>query len=431
MEARGRVEPAFVVAALLVGGSLALAGLAFLPAATDSGPGLSRSQIQHIVEIMMENHSFDNYFGVYPGTTDGLPANTSVPGPNGTTVFPYWIDANSTPSPPHDRTAEIADVDGGRMDGFVQQMALVDPAAPDTPMGYYDATEVGGYWALAEQFLLCDHYFASVLGPTLPNRLYAMAGASSGVTADSLPAQGLTLETIFDELTLYGLGWKYFYALGGDYAPLPLWLSPLRENPAEVADVVPMSALLPTIRSGALPAVTFVDPSQGPYSEEPPLSVTVGEEWALSVISAIEASPEWGSTVIFLTWDEDGGFYDHELPPTVDSLGDGFRVPMIVISPFTLHGGVSSTVFDHTSVLRFIDDNWDLPLLNGRVGEAQDIGSTLRLATGEVERTWGAAGGLPGAASGSTVSAGPAAQAPEGGPPVGNRLCRSAESRRR
>ncbi|MCI4365982.1 MAG: alkaline phosphatase family protein [Thermoplasmata archaeon] len=379
MKSRWSAEPMIVLLACVTAGALAVAGLATIPPESRGGSSPTRGPVAHVVEIMMENHAFDNYFGVDPGVPHGLPPNVALPDGRGGFVRPFWIGSNSTPSPPHDRASEIADVDGGRMDGFVEQMARVDPTHAATPMGYYNGTEVEGYWNLAHQFLLCDNYFASVLGPTLPNRLYAMAGASAGVTDNSLPLTGLNLTTIFDQLALHHLGWKYFYDLGGTYAPIPLWLSPLRTNPTQVANVVPMGGLLSTIAAGQLPAVAVVDPSQGPYSEQPPLSVTVGESWALSVISAIESGPQWGSTVIFLTWDEDGGFYDHVVPPTMDGLGDGFRVPMIVISPFTEGGEVSSTVFDHTSVLKFIDENWGLSPLNTRVLEANDIGSTLAL----------------------------------------------------
>jgi len=198
MKSRDSWERSVVILSVGFAASLVLAGLAISPSSTPRKAGLTAKEIQHVIEIMMENHSFDNYFGVYPAEVDGLPENTSLPSGTGGMVPSFWIGANSTPSPPHDRTSELADLDGGRMDGFVEQMALADPAAPDTPMGYYNATEIGGYWALAREFLLCDHYFASVLGPTVPNRMYAIAGDSAGVTEDSLPAAGVTLETIFD-----------------------------------------------------------------------------------------------------------------------------------------------------------------------------------------------------------------------------------------
>ena len=120
--------------------------------------------------------------------------------------------------------------------------------------------------------------------------------------------------------------------------------------------------------------MTFIDPEgSSTDSEHPPQNVTVGEEWSLSIIDAIERSPLWGSTAIFLTWDEGGGFYDSIVPPVIDAFGDGFRVPMIVVSPFTEGGGIVSTTFDHTSVLKFIDQNWGLPYLNPRVAETNSL----------------------------------------------------------
>lgn len=347
----------------------------------------------------MENHAFDNLFGTFPGAV-GFPSNASLPNGLGGSVSPYWIDGTSTPDLPHNRTSELADLDQGRMDGFVEEMAKYNASAPDTPMGYYNASEVGGYWSLAREFVLCDMYFPSVLGPTVPNRLYAIAGSSGGITTDSLPAGGVDLPTIFDQLSSVGLSWSYYYATG-EGPPIPLDVVPLRNTPSEVQNVVPMPGLLPTIAAGELPAVTFVDPEgSDTYSEHPPQNVTVGEEWSLSIIHAIEASPLWNTTAIFLTWDEGGGFYDSVVPPTVDPLGDGFRVPMLVISPYTEQGGISSTTFDHTSVLKFIDQNWALPNLNERVAEANSLGLVFHFRGASPARVAGPARGPAGAPSG-------------------------------
>ena len=337
---------------------------------------VAATPIEHVVEVMMENHAFDNLLGTFPGT-NGFPPNASVPNGEGGNVSPYWIDGDTTPDLPHDRASEIADLDEGRMDGFVEQMEKYNASAPDTPMGYYNASEIGGYWALAHEFVLCDMYFQSVMGPTVPNRLYAMAGSSAGITSDSIPSGGVDLTTIFDQLSSTGLSWRYFYATG-EGPPIPLFLAPLRVTPSEVRSVVPMGNLLPTIEAGALPAVTFVDPEgSDTYSEHPPQDIAVGEDWSLSIIDAIEASPIWNSTAIFLTWDEGGGFYDSVVPPVVDGLGDGFRVPMLVVSPFTEGGGIRSTTFDHTSVLKFIDQNWGLPYLDSRVAETNSLGEVF------------------------------------------------------
>jgi phospholipase C len=347
-----------------------------VPPADRSSVPIARSPIQHVVEIMMENHAFDNFFGTFPGVI-GFPENVSLPNGAGGFVSPYWISGDSTPDLPHDRASEIADLDGGRMDGFVEEMAKFNSSAPDTPMGYYNATQIGGYWALAREFVLCDMYFQPVIGPSIPNRLYAIAGGSGGITSDTWPSGGVELYTIFDELSAYGLSWKYYY-LPGEGPPIPLYVSPLRYTPSEVANVELETSLPGAIAAGDLPAVTFVDPEgSSTLSEHPPQNVTAGEAWSLDLIDSIEASPLWNSTVIFLTWDESGGFYDSVVPPVLDGLGDGFRVPMLVISPYTEHGGIRSESFDHTSVLKFIDQNWGLPYLNARVEEANSLGSVL------------------------------------------------------
>ncbi len=372
---KGPTPRAILAVAVSVG--LALGAVVVLVPGGPPGSPVSREPpgpIRHVVEIMLENHAFDNFFGTYPGA-NGPPNGTALPNGQGGTAAPYWISGDSTPDLPHERPAELADLDGGRMDGFVEQMALVNPSAAATPMGYYNETQLAAFWALAGEFVLCDTYFASVLGPTVPNRLYAMAGASAGITTDVLP-QNTELYTIFDQLSAYGFSWDYF-AEAGTYPMLPSFLLPLSASPSELANLRPLSQLAGTIASGGLPAVTFVDPEGSIYSQHPPLSVTAGEAWTMGVIDAIETSPVWNSTVVFLTWDEGGGYYDHVAPPVMDSLGDGFRVPMLVVSPFSVGGGVDATVFDHTSVLKFIEQAWGLPILNDRVNETNNLCSTL------------------------------------------------------
>ena len=181
-------SPLLLAGVLAVATGLVLAGL-YVVAPNYLRPETQRTPpgpFQHVVEIMMENHAFDNFFGSFPGA-DGPPAGTALPDGQGGTVAPYWINGTSTPDLPHFRAAEIADVNGGAMNGFVEQMAKVDPSAAATPMGYYNESQLAGLWGLAKEFVLCDHYFASVLGPTIPNRLYAMGGGSAGILTDTLP----------------------------------------------------------------------------------------------------------------------------------------------------------------------------------------------------------------------------------------------------
>lgn len=393
---------------MLLGGVLAVGLLLFatlpewFPRAAEPGPPpAARTPVRHVVEIMMENHGFDNYFGTFPGVL-GLPADVRLPDGSGASVGPYWINGTSTPDLPHDRPSEIADVDGGAMDGFVEQMAAYNRSLEATPMGYYNATQIPGYWALAGTYVLCDHYFASVLGPTVPNRLYAIAGSSAGLDSDAMPAAGVDLPTIFDQLSNAGLSWRYYYDAEGNETPIVLDVAPLRQSPSEVANVAPDTDLLSELAQSPLANVTYIDPEASPtVSEHPPENVTVGQDWTLSVLATIEANPDWPSTAIFLTWDEGGGYYDSVAPPAIDALGYGLRVPLLIVSPFTRGGGVDSSVLDHTSILRFIDEDWGLPALNARVAEAGNL--TPLFASGLSSPQTGRAPADPPPASGPAV----------------------------
>jgi len=135
--------------------------------------------------------------------------------------------------------------------------------------------------------------------------------------------------------------------------------------------VVAMNQLLPDVVRGVFPQVVFVDTEFDPdISEHPVSSVTAGEEWTIQIVGAIMASPQWSSTAIFLVWDESGGFYDHVAPPQVDNWGYGFRVPLLLISPFAKRGWIDHTLMDHTSLMRFIADNWNMPYLTDREAQA-------------------------------------------------------------
>ena len=366
----------------------------------------ARTPIQHFVVLMMENHAFDNFFGTYPGA-DGLPPNVTLPDGQGGTVSPHWLDATSTPDLPHDRAAALQDYDNGRNDGFAEVAATWLPGLANVSVGYYDAHELGYYWSLAANFTLADQYFSSVLGPTVPNRLYSLAGQSGNDTSDVIPGGGFPFPSIFDQMQSQGVTWRYYAFSGLLGSPLPMDFSKLRADPYMTANVVSMSRLSADIASGNLPNVTYIDPEGDlSVSEHPPGDVTVGEAWSQGVIQAIQSGPEWGSTAILLTWDENGGFYDHVPPPQVDGMGYGFRVPMILISPYARRGFIDHTVMDHTSILRFISDNWGLPYLTLREARAGNL-------TGAFNFT-----GLPVALSAAQAPASPAAWAGWGGSPA-------------
>ena len=170
-----------------------------LPAAVPT----NTTPIQHVIVIMKENHAFDNYFGTFPGA-DGIPSNVSLPDGAGGTVSPHWIDGTSTPDLPHSRTAMLAAYNNGSNDMFAVVANGWAPGLGNSTVGYYDERQLPGYWELASNFTLGDHYFQSVFGPTIPNRLYSIAGQSGGLMSNEIPGSGVDVKTIFDQLEMSG-----------------------------------------------------------------------------------------------------------------------------------------------------------------------------------------------------------------------------------
>jgi len=326
--------------------------------------------IRHVFVIMKENHAFDNYFGTFPGA-DGIPPNVALSDGRGGSISPHHLTTSWTPDLPHSREAMLQSYNGGRNDGFVLAAETAAHGLGSFAMGYYDRRQIGGYWDLAENYTLADRYFQSMFGPTIPNRLYSFAGHAGGLTTNMIGGSGLDLPTIFDQLETRGISWKYYSSVIPFYPPIPLNFPHIRNNQGMASKVVAMNQLLPDVVRGVSPQVVFVDTEFDPdISEHPVASVTTGEEWTMQIVGAIMASPQWSSTAIFLVWDESGGFYDHVAPPQVDNWGYGFRVPLLLISPFAKRGWIDHTLMDHTSLMRFIADNWNMPYLTDREAQA-------------------------------------------------------------
>ena len=337
----------------------------------------STTPIDHVVVIMKENHAFDNYFGTFPHA-DGIPPGVALPDGNGGLVAPHWLNATWTWSPPNSREAMLTAYDGGKNDGFATAAESSFPGLGAVAMGYYDRREVGVYWSLAENYTLADRYFQSIFGPTIPNRLYSFAGQSGNLTTNLIDQSGLDVPTIFDQLEAGGVSWKYYASKGSGYPPLPEEFPHIRESYQMASKIVPLDNLFSDVVLGNLPQVAYVDPEADlAISEHPPGDVVAGAAWTIRTIRAIQASPAWPSTAILLTWDESGGFYDHVPPPQVDESGYGFRVPMIVISPLAKRGWIDHDVMDHTSILKFIADNWRLPALTAREARANNMHSAF------------------------------------------------------
>ena len=397
-------------------GTLASAGAALLAACTggrmtrlpifptpDPVTVDTRWPIKRVLYLMMENRSFDHYFGAFPGvngTTTGDRGGKEVP----LIHSPEWLPGDLR----HSHEQALLHYDGGKMDGFAHS---VDPVTASVSRLYaYSQVrrqDIPNYWHWAENYVICDNFFASVLGASYPQHLYMVAGQSGGILnnpfnpeptefrgveipktwgcdapdgeyIEILHEDGtvkrqrpcIDIETQGDQLSRDGVDWASYSAsptqlgyIWNPYAPIRhLFFDRHRWR----HHVRPVDDLVRDIRAGALPSVTWATP-RFELSEHPPWSYCHGQNWVTSVVNAVMESPMWRNTAIFITWDEWGGFYDHVPPPKVDGFGLGFRVPAIVISPYAKKGYVDSELGEFCSPQKFIADNWGLPYLSDRV----------------------------------------------------------------
>jgi phospholipase C len=378
--------------------------------ATPSDPAVvaqARKKIDHIVFVIKENRTFDNYFGSFPGA-DGATTGVRC---DGTTV-PLEKAPDRGFAAGHSFTDGVRVIDGGKMDCF-----------DDVGYSQFREKQIPNYWAYARKFTLADEFFSSIYGPTGIEHLWTFASQSDRFVDHGRPGQlGIgkrqlcddPLETAFsfrhlsrdDEEKVYqlenegesganqipqywearwpctdvavlpdrldeaGISWK-------EYRGENEWVQPLRMvRHVRFSDmwnnVVDSDDFVPDVNSGHLPAVSWLTPPF-PLSDHPPQSVCRGENWTVTMINAIMNSPEWDSTAIVLTWDDFGGFYDHVPPPHVDMYGLGPRVPAIIISPWAKPGYVDGTTYEFASVLRFIETVFDVPPLTSRDANASDM----------------------------------------------------------
>ena len=375
-----------------------------LPAGTDTIP-----QVEHIVVLMMENHSYDNRLGMLfrPGADgfrigrNGLPTAAN-PYPNGQVQHAFRMPTTCQLSarPSQEWTASHNAYDNGRMDGFVS--TPIDPLTTEivggVAMGYWQAEDQPFYYSLYRHFPIADRYFCSVLGQTFPNRRYLLAATSIGQIDDTTPA--LTdypaNGTIFDELDKHGITWKdYTSSAVPTSSSLALFPQLYLKNAA--TKIVLNTEFFTDAAAGTLPNYCLVEPDYGHQSEENPQNIAVGEEFAASVVNAVINGPAWDRTALLLTYDEHGGYYDHVRPPAAippDSIGPdlvpgengfdgfaryGFRVPFALVSPWARKDFVSHDVYDHTSILKLVETKWNLPALTYRDANAAPMLDLLDL----------------------------------------------------
>jgi phospholipase C len=362
----GRVKRSGLLAA---GGVSLLAAVAVVSSVVAPSAAVSAKApgvpVTHVIEIMIENHSFDNLFGQFRGA-DGIPVNTSLLNPNAyfdssPAVHPVWANVNEgdvTGQINNSTVAEQMAMDYQPGQGYLMDHYTVFPQD-----GMAAITEFGPQFDPDEQYLasayeLADHNFQPVIAPTQPNVLTALNGTDHGWVYNNLePGPTPPWNSIFDELTAHGRSWKVYYALPPSALTGTVW--PQLLPPGHAADLTTGSAFFADLAAGNLPAFSFVRPGVD-YSTEPPEDIGQGDTWIGQLVNAVAHSRYWASTAIFVTYDESGGFWDHVAPAA--STGYGARTPMIIISPYARHG-VYHQQSTNVSILSFMQKLWSLPAL--------------------------------------------------------------------
>ncbi len=376
--------------------SILLSGAGAARVAALEPGGVARTPIQHFIVLMQQNHTFDNYFGTYPGA-DGIPPSTCMPSSfpderTRTCTKPFHIENYPVVDMPHNSSVFEADYNGGQMDGFVRSIRTYNLDG-SLAMAYYDDQDIGYYWGLARQYVLFDRYFSSARAGSVPNRMFWVSGLP-GTTTNDIPSQGFgDLPTIFDRLQASGISWKFYVAnydphlnyrsiASLTYLPPQVQWVPLLsfarfiDDPKLASHIVDLSQYYQDLHNNTLPAVSFVT-LQGGLSEHPATDIRQGVRVVKSMIQALMESDSWWSSAFLLTYDEGGSWYDHVPPPQVDQYGYGFRVPALLVSPYARQGYVDHTQLDHTSSLKFIENNWGLAPLAARDAAANDFMSAF------------------------------------------------------
>ena len=421
----------------------------FLPAAAYALSGSwivslnpATTKLQHVIFIVQENHSFDNYFGTFPGVNgfnnappccadfvggetmagyigtlfmthpfhqdvtkgimivgDELPPGVEdaedmpAPAANSTLTGPFPFGDEISVDLNHASETAIADWNNGAMNGFVVNEGK-------ETMGYYDGNDIPYYWDYATNYVIADNFFSSQMGPSFPNHLYIASGTNGpGATVNGNPNRGKWLKNgyvvnnypgstfyglaldwmaLAQELTQSNISWSWYT---GEHPDVPTYWNVLpyfsyfQQNPGQLKlHLKSVGEFASDIANGQLPAVSWITPGEwapptepsactGSMSEHPPARIDCGMDYVAYLVNQVMESQFWASSAIVLTWDDYGGFYDHVPPPQVDRYGEGFRVPAIVISPWAKQGYVDHTPYEFASLLKMVEDNWNLPRL--------------------------------------------------------------------
>lgn len=358
-------------------------------------PGIHK--VKHLVFLVKENRTFDNYFGTFSGA-DGATFGKISTGE----VIPLGHAPDRLPRDiSHSFQSAVKAIDNGAMDKF-DLIPGGNQNGDYLSYTQYTEDDIPNYFAYARNFVLADEFFSSLTGPSFPNHLYTVGAQSGGAinnpnnsagrwgcdspdnsTVQVMDEEGkitpeypcFDFRTLADELEERGLTWKY-YAPGQNESGY-IWsaldaIAHIRLSDLWEQHVVPTNQFVQDARNGNLPAVSWLVVSSG-LSEHPPASVCAGENWTVEQINAAMQGPDWNSTVVFLTWDDFGGFYDHVAPPPVDQFGFGPRVPLLIISPWAKSGYIEHNVLEFSSVLKFVEERFRLDPLTVRDEQSNDL----------------------------------------------------------
>jgi len=397
------------IAAFVVSG-LALAGLALVFGAPT---WLARAKpchkvtcgpIQHIVIIVKENHSFDNMFGLFPGADGARYAMRGF----------QRIRLNTTPDHMrhdlgHGGLSALLAVNHGRMNGFWRVQYAFQNGV-DVADSQYSEGEIPHYWDYAKRFALADHMFSTILASSFPNHLVTVAGQSLGVIGNPIHlsrsnrswgcdagsrtvvyyfrkgALGYSrpcfkMQTLVDEARRAGISWRYYAPPRGHFGYIWSTLDAIRhirDSHLWSSNVVKTKSFLYDVRHNHLPALSWLTTNLE-TSDHPPKSICRGENWTVRQLNAIMHSPAWPHTVVILTWDDFGGFYDHLRPPHESRYRLGPRVPLLVISPYARPHFIDHRRYDFRSVVKFVERAYRLPHLTHFNRSVNSIGDMLNL----------------------------------------------------